>query len=468
MIDFNERFKENLINKNLVKKDDKLLLGVSGGPDSLTMLNLFVEIRDEFNLDLLVFHLNHSFRKEAEQEAEFVKNFCEKLDINYIIKKYDVPKYVKKNNLSPEEGAREIRFNFLKEICQAKNIKKVCLAHNKDDLVETVLFNIFRGSGMRGLRGIEDEVEINGMKIIHPILIFYRSEILDYCNFFDLEPVIDPSNKSDLYSRNRIRNNIIPLIEEQINSNAKQVIARMSNTVKEDYDFINQYSKQVFEDILLDEKEDKYILNLEKFKNLHPAVIKRIINNIIIKLKGNIDNFYYNHYSDIIKFIENNKTGDILDLPEAIKLKISYEKLFVYKGEFMQIKEFSKTIVKEGEYRLPYNQKLKVEIIDEKLDWRNYKDNKFCLIDFGKVDFPLTVRNRKKGDRFIPLGMNGHKKVKDFFIDLKIPDFVRDKIPIVYNNKDELIWICGYRMDDRFKIEEKSKKTLLLKYEEEN
>mgnify|MGYP006285757993 FL=1 len=467
MMDFLERFKENLSDKHLVNNNDKLLLGVSGGPDSLTMLDLFYKIKEDLNLSLLVFHLNHSFREESDEEAEFVKRFCDKRQIEAIIKKYDVPHYIKENNLSPEEGAREVRFKFLKEIYQKRDFDKISLAHNKDDLVETILFNIFRGTGMRGLKGIEDKLKYNGMELIHPILIFYRSEILDYCKYNNLNPVFDPSNESNLYSRNRIRNNILPLIENQINENAKKVIAQMSETIKEDYAFIQTHSHKLLEDILMEKSAEKYILNLKELKEIHPAIIKRILNIILKELKGNVDNFYYKHYSDIIRFIEENKTGDILDLPDNINLKISYDKLFVLKGAFESKETYSQKITEEGEYTLPFNQKLVLEFKDDKLDWRNYKDKNYCLIDYDKVTFPLKVRNRKQGDKFIPLGMEGHKKVKDFFIDSKVPDYKRDEIPLLFDNNNRLIWICGYRMDDRFKLEEDSKKTILVKYQKE-
>ncbi|MCF8002375.1 MAG: tRNA lysidine(34) synthetase TilS [Halanaerobiales bacterium] len=469
MRDIRERFKKNLKNKNLISNNNnRLLLGVSGGPDSLTMLDLFTSIRDDFNLEIIVFHLNHLFREKASEEAEYVRKICEKKAIKTIIKTHDVPKYVENNNLSPEEGAREIRFKYLKEIFQNEEIDKIGLAHNKDDLVETVLLNIFRGCGMKGLKGIEDNITIDGMKIIHPLLIFFRSEIIDYCKSNNLEPVYDPSNESDLYSRNRIRNNILPLIENQINPNVKQVITRMTETVKEDFNFIKHYSEKKFKEILIKKDEKKYILDLKKMKNLHPTLIKRIINIILTKLKGNIDNFYYKHYNDIINFIESNNTGDLLDLPDNINIKISYQKLIIIKGSFSKIEKYSKLIENEGEYLLPYNQKISVKIIPERLNWRNYKEDNLCLIDFNKVDFPLKVRNRRDGDTFIPLGMVGHKKVKDFFIDNKVPDYMRDKIPIVFDGKENLIWICGYRMAEQFKLEKESKKTILIKYQKED
>ncbi|MFO7815333.1 MAG: tRNA lysidine(34) synthetase TilS [Halanaerobiales bacterium] len=468
MDDIKERFKENLINKRLITNNNRLLLGVSGGPDSLTMLNLFTKIRGEFNLELMVFHLNHLFREDAEREAEYVKELCQEKNVPIFIRTHDVPKYVQENNLSPEEGARELRFKYLKEIYQEQNIDKVSLAHNKDDLVETVLLNVFRGCGMRGLKGIENYIKIYGMNIIHPLLIFFRSEILDYCSSNDLEPVFDPSNKSNLYSRNRIRNNVLPLIEDQINPNVKQVINRMTKTIKEDYNFIKEYSEKTLKELLIGKEEHKYMLDLKEVKNIHPAIIKRIINIIVKKLKGSLDNFYYKHYNDIMNFIEHNKTGDILDLPDDINLKISYGKLIIMKGSFSKIEKYSKVIEGEGEYLLPFSQKIKVEIIPEKLDWRNYKDNNICLIDFDNVNFPLIARSRKDGDKFIPLGMNGHKKVKDFFIDNKVPDYKRDKIPIIFDGEDKLIWICGYRMDERFKLEKSSSKTILIKYQKED
>jgi|AntRauTorckE6833_2_1112554.scaffolds.fasta_scaffold00904_12 tRNA(Ile)-lysidine synthase len=468
MYNFKKRFEENYNNKNLIEHNDSLLLGISGGPDSLTMLDLFYKIKDKYNLKLTVFHLNHSFRKEADNEAKFVKKICNQRNIEHIIKKFDVPDYVKTNNLSPEEGAREVRFKFLKDIYDKRNIDKICLAHNKDDNVETVLFNIFRGSGTRGLLGIKDSISLYGMKIIHPLLLFYRSEILDYCEINDLSPVFDPSNDSNLYSRNRIRNNILPMIEKQINPNVKKSVIRLSDIIMEDYDFIDKHAKNSLKKVLIEKNSKRYVFNLDKTKDLHPAIIKRIINTVLVDIKGNIDNFYYKHYNYIIEFIKNNKTGDLLELPDDIKLKISYNKLLVFKGTLDIDKSFEKSIDSEGSFNLPFEQGINFEIINKKIDWRNYNENNICLVDFNKVIFPLKVRNRRDGDKFIPLGMNGHKKVKDFFIDQKVPDYLRDKIPILFNGDGKLIWICGYRMDDRFKLKKSSKKILLIKYHKED
>ncbi|MGM0446382.1 MAG: tRNA lysidine(34) synthetase TilS, partial [Bacillota bacterium] len=412
--------------------------------------------------------LNHLFRNEADSEADFVKKFCEQRNIEYIIKKFDVPDYVKTNNLSPEEGAREVRFKFLKDIYKKRNIDKVCLAHNKDDNVETILFNIFRGSGTRGLIGIKDSINLYEMNIIHPLLVFYRSEILDYCNINNLSPVFDPSNESDLYSRNRIRNNILPMIEEQINPNVKKSLIRLSDIIMEDYDFIDTHAEASLKEVLIEKNSKEYVFNLDKLNNLHPAIIKRIINKVLLDIKGNIDNFYYKHYNYIIGFIKNNKTGDLLELPDDIKLKISYNKLLVFKGTIDIDKSFEISIDSEGSFNLPFEQSVDVEIINKKLDWKNYQKDNVCLIDFEKIVFPLKIRNRKDGDRFIPLGMNGHKKVKDIFIDQKVPDYLRDKIPILFNGDDKLIWICGYRMDDRFKLKKSSEKTLLIRYHKED
>jgi len=468
MFNFKKRFKDNLNENTLINNNDKLLLGISGGPDSLTMLDLFNKIKDEYNLKIVVFHLNHLFREEAADEADFVKRICEERNIDYVIKRFDVPAYVKENNLSPEEGAREVRFKYLKKIYDDKNIDKVCLAHNKDDNIETILFNIFRGSGTRGLIGIKNSIDLFGMKIIHPLLVYYRSEIMDYCKINDLSPVFDPSNDSNLYSRNRIRNNILPMIEDQINPNVKNSLIRLSNVITEDYDFIDNHAQDSFKEILLKKNGDRYIFKLDEMKKLHNAIIKRVINKVLFDIKGNIDNFYYKHYNYIIEFIENNKTGDLLELPDDIKLKISYNKLLIYKGKIEMNNSFDISIDSEGSYKLPFKQKVTVEIVNENLDWKNYQNDNVCLIDFEKIKFPLKIRNRKDGDRFIPLGMSGHKKVKDFFIDKKSPDYLRDKIPILFNNDGTLIWICGYRMDDRFKIKKSSKKILLIRYHKED
>lgn len=469
MLKMIKRFEKNLIGNKLINKGEKILLGVSGGPDSLTMLDLFDKVKSEYNLKLYVFHLDHCFRTEAKKEALTVKKISEKRNITSFIKEFDVPKYARDQKLSPEEAARKIRFNFLSEIVQKYEIDKVGLAHNKDDHIETILLNIFRGTGLKGLRGIADAVKIKKMQIIHPLLIFYRSEILDYLNYNELSFVQDPSNKSNLYTRNRIRNKIIPIIEKQVNPRVKQSLDRLSKTVSEDFEFLKEYSEEKFQELIIDRSDCRIVLDLDGLKLFDKVIIKRVIDIGVRKLKSNIENFYYKNYQDIFNFVRNAESGKILDLPGEIKLKVSYKKLIIKKGDFKEVEDYFVKINKEGKYELPFKQSLDIKVVDHKLDWRKYKDDKnTVLIDYKKIKYPLYLRNRNEGDQFIPLGMKGHKKIKDFFIDQKVPDYQRDKVPILFNNDDQIIWICGFRMDERFKVDKSTQRILFIKYDKED
>jgi len=216
-MDIYKEFFSYLKQNYLVENGDSILLAVSGGPDSLAMFDLFCRVSDEIGLDLSVFHLNHLMRKEAKNDADFVASICKEYEIDFFLEEVDVPEYVDRKGLSPEEGARKKRFECMNRIANKHLIDKVSLGHNKDDQVETVLLNLFRGAGLKGLSGISPVSYWKGMEIIHPLLIFSREDIEKYCDFRNLSPCIDKTNKQKIYTRNKVRHSVIPAIEKEIN-----------------------------------------------------------------------------------------------------------------------------------------------------------------------------------------------------------------------------------------------------------
>ena len=467
------KFKSFLQKEDLIEKDDKLLLGVSGGPDSLTMLDLFLKLQSEVNLQLAVFHLNHLFRTEASAEAEFVKNICNNYNVECYIEEFDVPSFAKKNSLSPEQAAREIRMNFLFERAKKLGVNKIALAHNKNDLVETVFLNIIRGCGLSGLSGIEPKTSIQGHTIIHPLLKIKRKEIEDYCLKENLSPRYDKSNKKTIYTRNKIRHEVIPYIEKKINPSLKDVVERMANLVKEENDYLKTVTKNKLLEVLLDKDENEIILSFNKLNKYHKVIKRRIIFEAIYELKKNNSDIYFKHYQEIKKLFKKGSTDKKIDLPGKLKVKRVYDKLIIKRGNFKsEIDNYCFNIELGIPIKLPDNNILKSKKIDIYENWQKdaIKSNK-CLIDFDKIQLPLKVRNRRNGDKFKPLGLNGFKKIKDFFIDEKIEKNLRDKIPIIVDNNGIIVWIAGLRMDDRVKITEKASKIIeltLIKEEDKN
>lgn len=463
-MDLINKFKEYIKKELLIETGDAVLLGVSGGPDSLTMLDLFNRIRDEFNLEVVVFHLDHKFRSEAAAEAEFVAGVCNELQIKVIVEEFDVPSLVEEEGLSPEEAARNVRFEKMRKQAANLNIKKVALAHNKDDLVETIFLHLFRGTGLKGLSGIDPVNEMKGIIFIHPLLNIFRQEIEEYCQARSLNPRYDPSNEKTIYTRNKIRHNIIPYIEKEINPGLKDVMYQMSNIVREEHEFLNQQAEMKLAEVVVEQDNLKIVLSLPGLKEISGVLRRRIIQKVVYRLKEKSVDLYYEHFRAVQELIFYSNTGKKLDLPDDIKVKRSYDKLIFRKGEFLPpLHNYNFELHVPGSVQVPGDKMIITEYVNKEKNWRlRVGKSKICFCDLDKVSLPLKVRNRRAGDRFCPLGMDGFKKVKDFFIDEKIPRIKRDEIPIIFDNRDRIIWIAGIRIDDRFKVDEKTKKLIKI------
>lgn len=463
------RFKKFVKKKNLIKEGDKFLLGVSGGPDSLTMFFLFLQLSREFELDFSVFHLNHLFRKEASDEAEFVRRLCNDHDVNCFIKKFDVPFFAEEKSLSFEQAARQIRMQFLFSRAKKIKTKKIALAHNKDDLVETVFLHMIRGSALSGLTGIEPLTEIGDFQITHPLLSISRADIEAYCKEKNLKPRRDQSNQETVYTRNKIRHKIIPYIEDEINPSVKDVVARMASLIKEENDFLENLSREKLKEVLIKREKNRVILSLEKLSGISKVIKRRLLFNTIYSIKDERADIYFKHYQEIKKLFEKGATGNSIDLPGKITIKRSYKRLIIQKGERSSpIANFLVEMNIPGLSSFADGKKIISKVIFKDDNWNNRAQKRYkCLIDFKNVEFPLYIRNRREGDRFKPLGMDGYKKIKDFFIDEKVKKTKRDRIPIIVDNNGIIVWIVGFRIDDRVKVCQNTEKIIEITLLEE-
>ncbi len=463
-VDLKEKFIEFIKKEELVERGQSILLGVSGGPDSLAMLDLFNRIKESFQLELVVFHLNHMFREEAEEEARFVERITSQYGLKSIVEKYNVPAFIQEKGLSPEQGARIIRFKLMEKALKKLNINKISLAHNKDDQVETVFLHMYRGAGLNGLTGINPLTEMDGFQVIHPLLDIYREDIERYCHHRNLKPRNDPTNEETIYTRNKIRHDIIPYIEKEINPGVKDVVIQMAGIIREENDFLDKLAANNLKNIVTGKKDREISLSLDHLRNFPLALRRRIIQQLIYSLDPDYSDFYFNHYQLLDRFIHQSETGKILDLPGELKVKRQYNHLIFRMGEFEKNSiEFNLELTLPGEIYLPGGRRLKAGYITPSSDWLDQvSDPEICVFDAGPATFPLKVRNRRPGDKFSPLGMTGIKKIKDFFIDEKIPAEDRDKIPLVIDHTGRIIWVAGLRLDNRFKITAETKKYVKL------
>ena len=322
-----EKVLRTIKENNLIETGDKLVLGVSGGPDSTAMLNVLNEIKDEIKFEIVVAHINHMIREEAEADEEYVKNMCNKLNVEFYSKRIDVQKLANTNKAGLEETGRKVRYEFFEEVLKNTKSNKIAIAHNKNDKAETVLMNILRGSGIQGLRGIE----LKNKHYIRPLLECERNEIEDYCTQKNLNPRIDKTNFENEYTRNKVRNIVIPYIQKEFNPNIIETINRLSELTKQEDEYLKTETKKVYNTILVEEKPEEIILNLKGFNKQEKLIKSRIIMYSISKIFGTSKDIEKIHIEDIIKLCQNNIGNKYLTPNKNTRVLVKNHKIYISK-----------------------------------------------------------------------------------------------------------------------------------------
>lgn len=314
---------------NLIENGDKIILGVSGGPDSISMLNILNNIRNDKKLqlkfDIIVAHVNHNIRKEAIDDQKFVENFCKKINIPFYVKSIDIPQISKNQKIGEEEAGRNARYQFFDEILEKEHANKIAIAHNKNDKIETIIMNIFRGSGIAGLRGIEP---IKNNKYIRPLIECERKEIEQYCKEQGIEPRIDKTNFENEYTRNKIRNIIIPYIKKEFNPNIIETMDRLSNLVKEEDEYLEKMVETKYKQFIKEESSKQITLDLKKFNNEEKVIKSRLLLYTISRLLGSTKGIEKVHIEDIIKLCQNNIGNKYLMPNKNIKILVKNHKIY--------------------------------------------------------------------------------------------------------------------------------------------
>ena len=311
-------FRKAIEDYGLLKKRDSILLGVSAGPDSIFMLHQFLELRQEYKLNLVGVHFNHSLRKEADGEEDFIKQLCKSLKVRCISEKKDVKKFFKGNSL--EQTARELRFDFFLKCSRQTKIKKISLAHHKDDLIETVLIRLIRGAGLRGLRGFLPKSKFKSLTVVRPLIQIRKKEIIDWLKRKKISYCIDKSNFEEKFFRNRIRLKLLPFLEE-FNPNIADSLFNSSCTVAVDYEFMHAFSHEKFQALKTGIRYNGIQLNGEGLKKLPAAIFNNVIRIAVEELKGNVRSIEARHLDEIRDLVFNRPEASIVDLPSLIVKK---------------------------------------------------------------------------------------------------------------------------------------------------
>lgn len=314
---------------NLIENGDKIVLGVSGGPDSICMLNILNDIRNDkkihMEFDIIVAHVNHLIREEANDDEKFVEEFCNKIGVQFYSKSIDVQKIANNNKIGTEEAGRNARYDFFDEVLKETNSNKIAIAHNKNDKVETIIMNILRGSGISGLKGIEP---IKNNKYIRPLIECERSEIEQYCMDNNIIARIDKTNFENIYTRNKIRNIVIPYIKREFNPNIIETMIRLSDLVKDDDEYLEKTVKSKYNELIIEEQEKQFCMDLKGFNRQDKVIKSRLLLYTISRLLGSTKGIEKIHIEDVIKLCENNIGNKYLTPNKNIKILIKNHRIY--------------------------------------------------------------------------------------------------------------------------------------------
>lgn len=457
-----ERFKDYIDRKHLLSRGDKIILAVSGGPDSLCLLHLFDRLAFDYKLKLVVAHLNHGLRPEAVLEEKGVAAFADRLNLPFESKTVDIRNYKKETGLSEEAAGRKARYHFLLETARKYKATAIALGHHRDDQSETVLLNLLRGSGIDGLAGILPLRSVGNIRLIRPLLSFRRSEIEKYCLEKGLQPYTDSSNLEQDYTRNKIRLELIPHLEQRYNPRIREALASLADLAAEDRRFLRYLARRKATE-LAEFKENSLYLNAQALTGLPVALSGRVLRLLLFRFRTGKE-FSRLHIEQLIALSKGRKPGVQLHLPGRLRAYRTTNNLVVTRKSLIKKnKDAEIRVIIPGVTRLPGGREICATLSrSDELEWPPVSS--FAYLDYDQLPSGrIIVRFRKPGDRFFPQGSGGSKKLKRFMIDQKVDRFFRDQVPLVTVG-EEIIWVAGMRIAHPYRVTERTSKVLVLEY----
>ena len=411
-----------LLSKIKLNKSDIIVVGVSAGPDSMALLYILNELKKKIGFKIVVAHVNHNVRVESYEEAEFLKDYCEKNDV--IFEMMTITKYGDDNF---HNEARNIRYNYYEELINKYHANYLMTGHHADDLMETILMRIVRGSTLRGYSGFSDLVDNGKYLIVRPLISVTKSMLEEFDKKNNIPYRIDKSNFKDKYTRNRYRKSVLPFLKEE-DKNVHEKFINFSNQIKESDEFIERLALSMMDDVYKDG-----IIDIDKFKKLDIIIEKRIIDYIFSSIyKEDLLEIDNRHVDLVIEAINSNKASVTFNLP----------------NDYLVVKEYNKVYFKKDINMVtPYDIELTEEVFlpngltIKKIDNTNKNGNDILRLNSSDVVLPLRVRTRRNGDRISVKNMNGTKKVNEVLINAKVPLSKRDLWPIVVDSSDKVVWI---------------------------
>ena len=434
------------LNKEIkLKNGDIIILGNSFGPDSMALLDILLKMSKKIDLAIIVAHVNHNVRSESIEEKRRLEAFCNEKKL--IFETMTIEQYGDDNF---ENEARNIRYNFFEDLVRKYNANYLFTAHHGDDLIETVLMRIVRGSTLKGYSGFSKVVDMNNYKIVRPLVFVTKDEIIEYDKNNDIPYAIDQTNLKDHHTRNRYRHVILPFLKSE-DPNVHEKFIKFSNTLLEYDNYINKEINKSISKVYKDKT-----LQISKYLELDPLIQKKIIYRILEDIyKDDLMIINDNHVKLIKMLIKSKKANAYIYLPNNIKAVKTYDIITISNS----VKESVNYEIELLDYvNLPNGHSI------EKIDSAMSNDNNICRISNSDIVYPLYVRTRKYGDRMQLKKINGSRRIKDIFIDKKIPIAERDIWPIVVDSCDKIIWIPGIKKS-KFTKQKNENYDIILKYD---
>ena len=448
-----EKFIED---KSLIAPGDGIVMGVSGGADSVALLLLMDFLKKKYSLSLYVAHVHHGLRAEADSEAEYVRSLCEERDIPFFLKRVDVKALSGELKIGTEDAGRKARYEAFNEICKEVSADKIAVAHNCNDRAETMLFNLARGTGIKGLISIPEKRD----NIIRPLLFATRQEIEEFLSRAGVKFCTDASNLTDDYARNRIRNNILPALEDSINGGATLHMFETAEQLSKLYEFAVNSCDKAYKEVVVRETATEVSFDKSRFLTMDEYLQSMLIKQAVDRLVPGNRDITHTHLYDVRSLLSKEGTKTV-NLPYGIKAVSSYNTLSlategIRRDTFLPIQ-----IVPDGTSVKASGYTVTAEIFDN-YEGFDYGKNEYTkCFDCDRIKDTLWLRTRETGDVISVNTGGGTKKLKDFMIDVKIPVDLRDSVPIVASCND-VLWVVGYRMSEACKVSKETKRIIRI------
>jgi tRNA(Ile)-lysidine synthase len=472
------------INKhNLLERGSIVIVGVSGGADSLCLLHALNSLAPEYDLRLHVAHLNHQLRGDkADADANFVRSIAEQWKLPYTIESRDVAAFAQEHKLSIEEAARQVRYGFLIEVASKQNSHTIAVAHNADDQTESVLMHFLRGSGTGGLRGMLPKTSLSDFRflisdlktdpqamLIRPLLEIPRAEIELYCELHLLHPRIDATNSDTTHFRNRLRHELLPTLETY-NPNIRSILRRTASVIAAEYEMLEAQVNLAWDRICVEATDELITFHLANFKEQPLAVRRALLRQSIERLRPPLRDVDFVNIEDAIELIDRGQTGDKATLPQGLMLEIGYGSITIAGANESALPDWP--LLPEGTQEIAINIPgitklpqsewiIEAEILPEVSNLREDRWNAHFAAD--NLSDSVGLRTRTSIDRFQPQGMPSDVRLKDWMINVKIPRAIRDRLPLIVSN-DQIAWVAGFRVGQAFIVKTETNRVVKLTF----